>query len=214
MSEQSQEIAKYKSDEELDREVEELQDAIDLTGIQLSNKGNITPEMKAAAVVIYHVYGSSIPVGQKLGIAASTVRAWKRQEWWDQIDAQVRKRRGKELDVKMTNILHNAMEEIEDRLVNGDEVVDFRTGEKQRKKVGAKELATLAAIIYDKRELGRGGVTSRSESVVRDEHLNKIQDQFKKFAQANEIEAERVNDVEDAEAVYEPVTHEQSEDEG
>lgn len=156
--------------------------------------GEYLLEDKVRAVIYFNVLKTLKEVYRITAIPYNTLLSWKKQEWWDKLEQQVITARNKELDTMMTNIMHKSMDELQDRLEYGDEVYNYKTGEMVRKKVGAKELATIVSTVWDKRELGRGNATSRSESISREEGLEKIEEQFKKFANAREIDGEAVRE--------------------
>ena len=92
----------------------------------------------------------------------------------------MKKERQKELDTLLTNTIHKAVEDLNDRLSYGDYKLDAKTGELHRVPIGAKDIAVTLAIIYDKRALIRGEATAiRQESKAT---LESLENKFKQFA--------------------------------
>lgn len=139
-----------------------------------------TPEQKMYAVVAYMVTGSSIKAEKMTGIDASTIRWWKtKSEWWDKALAEARRTKQDALDAHLTGLIHRSAEEFEDRLLNGDEVVD-KYGDTHRKKMSGRDIATTLGILFDKRALIRGDPTSNSGASS--SQLKDLSQKFEDFA--------------------------------
>lgn len=84
------------------------------------------------------------------------------------------------LEDSLTDTIHIAIDEIRERMDNGDYKRDPRTGEIFRLPVSMKEIASTLAIIYDKRALIRGEATSiKAESKA---SLQSLKESFEQFA--------------------------------
>ena len=56
-----------------------------------------------------------------MDIAASTIRKWKNKStWWKPVLHEVRNSKQEELDGKLTNIIMQGADELEDRIQNGN----------------------------------------------------------------------------------------------
>ena len=86
-----------------------------------------------------------------------------------------------ELDVMLTNIIHEASAGIHDRLTLGDTYV-AKDGSHKRIPVKAKDLAYISSIMFDKRALMRGDITSNPGAGGN--QLEEIQKQLVKTIQA------------------------------
>ena len=69
------------------------------------------------------------------------------------LSVEVRAEKGSELDGAFTRIIHEATDQLLDRLKNGDPVLV--AGQMKRKLISARDLALVSAITYDKRTLCR-----------------------------------------------------------
>jgi hypothetical protein len=143
-------------------DISEEQAEIDLT--ELYSPNNVwTPEQKISAVQAYMITGSSIKAEKICGIKASTIRWWKNQSsWWNAVMSQVRRDKQDELDGQFTTLLDKVMNNLEDRLEHGDEVLD-KEGNIRHKKIDGRSLATIGGIIYDKRHLLRSDPDSKGQ---------------------------------------------------
>ena len=82
------------------------------------------------------------------------------------------------------------MDEIQDRLQNGEAILDRKTGEVKRKPVSMRDANIVANTMTDKRQLLRGKPTSRSEKLTVDDRLSKLAEEFKRFAAAKDVTEE------------------------
>jgi hypothetical protein len=136
-------------------------------------------------------------------IPRETINFWRNgTTWWKPALREVRDMMSDELDARQTKILNALYTQMQDRLENGDEVVSFdKFGDVRRasKKVGFKDLAIGGGVVFDKRQLGRGEPTARTEHMNESERLQNLQDKFKRIARtdARIIEGEVVKDDDD-----------------
>jgi hypothetical protein len=91
--------------------------------------------------------------------------------------AEVRAEKGNELDGAFTRIIHEATDQLMDRLKNGDPVLV--AGQIKRKPVSARDLALVSAITYDKRALARNQTPGTPETHL---SLPELSDALKEYA--------------------------------
>jgi len=150
-----------------------------------------TPETKVRAVMAYLVTGTSKQAEKFSGVKATVIRDWKsKSEWWPLVMGECRKKKQDELDAAYTSILHQAVGAISERIENGDEYIDQKTGERKRKLLSARDLAIITGVIYDKRALLRGDPTGRIERRTSGDNLKMLQKNFEKIAQ--QLEAKTI----------------------
>jgi DNA-binding transcriptional regulator YdaS (Cro superfamily) len=141
-------------------------------------------EQRITTVAYYSVLGSLSKAAKLAGVHPRTVVYWKQKSpWWRATLANIRKYRQDELDTKLTNIIHKSVEQLEDRIINGNTVVTKR-GDKIQVPLQAKELAAAGlSVPYEKRALLRGEATSRNErSQTTEQLLAILADKFIKIA--------------------------------
>lgn len=138
-----------------------------------------TNDDKRRAVMVWVMSGNMTDVSRKTGIPQTTLSYWRRHaEWWDSLVAEIRTEKNGELDAAYTKIIHDISEEIKDRVLHGDYVLN-KDGTISRKPVNMKDLAVAGAVLFDKRALNRGDPTSRTERTTTDAQLTKLADAFK-----------------------------------
>jgi len=112
-----------------------------------------TDQQRREAVAYYLLYGNWRRVSELTRIPQRTLNDWSIQPWFATMLAELRAEKDSELTASYTRIIDVAVEQLLDRLSNGDPYVVG--GEVKRKPVSARDLALVAAITYDKRALAR-----------------------------------------------------------
>lgn len=169
-------------------------------------RNHFTDKEKLNAVCVFAVAGNSRRVAELTGIPEGTIRSWKATAWWNETMNRIITEQDEELGSKLTKLVNKAVDEVNDRLENGNYVYNPKMDKLIRKPVDAKELAIVTAISIDKRQLLRGLPTSRTENVSQTERLKGLSEQFKKFVTAKEVqqvEEEEVEVIEVEEEGYE-----------
>lgn len=155
-----------------------------------------TPDTKIHAVTSYVVTGSFKQAAKLAVVPESTIKGWKGTEWFRTIARYVQQARAEELDSSMSNVIHQAMEAVHDRLTEGDTKYNPRLNEVVRVPVSAKDATLIADRVIHSRNLLRGDATSRTENTSLAEKIMDLRQQFKTFTDKNVIEVERVPDEE------------------
>lgn len=150
-------------------------------------------EERRLAAISYLIEGTAMGVERVTGIPNETVSSWIRgdgsaAEWWPMLLKTAAIERQAQLDAKLTAIVHRALDEVDDRLQNGEHVVI--KGEIHKLPIRAKDAAVIAGVAYDKRALLRGQATSRREVV----NLEALRG---RFAQVIEGKAESLTNIEE-----------------
>lgn len=142
-----------------------------------------TPEEKIRAVMIYVMTGTIKASAKKAGIPQQTMQHWKQHaEWWEDTVRECRKKKQDELDSMYTNLIHEVVGQVQDRVLNGDTKVD-KNGNQYRIPMGGKDLAVTMAVTFDKRQLLRGEATSRVEKVSEKDRIDRLANSFTVMAQ-------------------------------
>ena len=138
-------------------------------------------------------------VAEMTEVPLETIRDWKKQEWWPDIVNEVQKIRRAELNTRLSKIVDTALTKIEDRLENGDYVLNNKTGEIIRKPVSLKDANAVAKDI-----LGQQISMQRADSEVKIETDAKdlLQNLAKEFAKLNrKIKQNNAEDIQFVEKV-------------
>jgi len=167
--------------------IESRRNSTPVRGKVKGNRHHYTDKEKMNAVCVFAVSGNSRRVAEATKIPEATIRQWKTTEWWNEILTRIHVEEDEELDTKLTNLVNKAVKEVNDRLEDGDWVYNARLDKLIRKPINAKDLAVVAAITVDKRQLLRGQPTQRVEKISQDERLLGLAKQFEQFSKAKEV---------------------------
>lgn len=156
------------------------------------------PEDRIYAATCWVVLGSREKASQHCGVPADTIGYWMRTTWWKNLVKLVRRAYQDELDAKLTGVIHDGVDALQDRVENGNFRVNPATGELHRVPLSSTELARDAVgILFDKRALIRGDPTSRTEKISSEEILKQLAAQFLKLVKENEPKAIECEVIED-----------------
>lgn len=115
-----------------------------------------TVDQRIAAVTLYANYGNMQRVSDLTGIPRRSINNWRDVgPWWHDMLADIRHNKSDEMDSLQTKIIDRAHAETMDRLENGNETLNTKTGEIRRIKMTGRDTMMVAAIAYDKRQLNR-----------------------------------------------------------
>lgn len=161
-----------------------------------SNPSWYPQDKKVEACTLYAVYGSIDEVSKYTDVPPAVLRTWKNESWWSDITKQVYVESNEGLTAKISKTLDTTLELLNDRLTNGDEILNQRTGELVRKPIDAKVLTNLFHSLAIQRRLGRNEPTSIKSSIATDDRLKQLSEAFEKFSKMKIIEHEELEDAE------------------
>lgn len=133
-----------------------------------------------ACVLGYVLTGSNTKASRISGVGLSQVKQWRYySKWWDEAVEVAREVMSEKMEDKFTALLNESLNQLEERLKKGDKVI--RAEKERRLPIKAAELVRIVNTLFDKRQLLRGDVTSRSES-----RSGSDEDKLKKLKEAAE----------------------------
>lgn len=160
-----------------------------------------TIDERLRACMLFQITGSSKKVAKLTGIPDSTIRFWKTQsDWWPEASRQARKQHQEQLDAMMTGVIHQSIQELNDRLHSGNTKV-LKDGSEKQVPLSSDELVRITDKVYDKRALNRGDPTQRTERVDVNDMLTNLFHQFSSMVEqhgrpASIIDASNAEDAE------------------
>ena len=160
-----------------------------------------TDAKKIEVVTSYLALGKAPMVEALTGVPRQTIRQWKCQPWWKDLEHEIRQEDDYELDAKTSKVIDRTLDVVMDRLENGDFILDSRSGSIKRVPVKMKDAHRVTVDMIDKRNLIRGKPTSITQKVAVEDVMANLANQFKEWAQ--QIKGTKVIDVTDAEIVNE-----------
>ena len=162
-------------------------------------RSKYTPEQKMQAVMAYVATGTSRQAQKYCIVPEETIRWWKHAaHWWPEAVHYAKQVKQEELDAKLTGVIDSAVEQLHDRILNGDEVLT-KEGDTRRKKMSGREIAMTMGIAYDKRGMIRTEAVGSSHKESIEESLEKLADKFQQFSE--ELERNRTAKIIDGERI-------------
>lgn len=135
-------------------------------------------DKRREVVALYLQYGKLKKVAEISGVPSWTIKSWIKSEWWDTVAQGVRAAVESEVRAKLSAVTHFAIDEVLDRLENGDVRLD-KNGVQHRVPVGARDSMLIAAMAYDKLRLSLnlpGKITDQGLGKTLAEQLSKLSD--------------------------------------
>lgn len=124
------------------------------TAITKASGSRYSDANRREAAITYLVTGNLRATAKQTGVNERTLADWSRSDWWEPLLHKLHGEKGRELDCKLTQIIDRALDEIADRLINGDHKIG-RDGALTRVPIPAKDAAIVAAVMFDKRQILR-----------------------------------------------------------
>ena len=135
-------------------------------------------EKRAEVVAAYISLGRSNLVEAVTGVPNGTVRQWKTQDWWRELEYQLRSENNLEVDAKLQKIVNKSLDAVLDRVENGDFFYDVKTGSVQRTPAKLRDLAKVASEAVDKSVLLQKFTKRAEDAPDMQTHLEKLAQSF------------------------------------
>lgn len=116
------------------------------------------------------------------GVPEGTIRQWRTQPWWKEIEISVQTETDQELDAKLAQRIDKALDVILDRLNNGDFMFDPKTGEFLRRPVNMKDTHRVMVDMMDKRLLLRKQPKEQQSQEAVGDILKNLAKEFEQMA--------------------------------
>lgn len=139
---------------------------------------------KVKAVTTYLAVGKLPLVEVVTGVPRSTLKQWRLQPWWKELEEEIRREDEYELDAKLSKLIDKSLDAVAERIENGEFRIS-KTGQIQRVPVSLKDVHRVAVDLVDKRNLIRGKPTSRVEKSETVDTLQKLAAQFAEWVKVS-----------------------------
>lgn len=149
-----------------------------------AHQGGHWKESKRIEVVtMYLSIGSLTETSKITGVPLPTLEGWKRQDWWKELVDKIQSDEDQKIDAKTSKIIDKALEQLLDRIENGEHIYDQKTGKIKRAPAKLRDLNTAFTTILDKRQLLRNKPTKIVEQHSTAAQLQNLAESFAKFVQ-------------------------------
>jgi len=132
-------------------------------------------------VTLFLSIGSMTEVAKLTGVPYPTIEGWRRQDWWKELVEKMQAEDDQKLDAKTTKLIDKALEQLMDRIENGEHIYDQKTGKIKRMPAKLRDLNTAFNTILDKRQLLRRQPTKIIEQQSTALQLQNLANQFAGF---------------------------------
>lgn len=149
---------------------------------QKDENGNWTWDSKVAFVQRMLIHGNIRKASEELSIPINTINSWKTSEWFPQLVSEVKLQQKLETSNKLNQVVERALDIVMDRMVNGDYVLNNKTGEVIRKPVQLRDASRVATDILGKKlviDKTQSDDNTQTDSVS--DTLKKLASEFAKF---------------------------------
>jgi hypothetical protein len=146
-------------------------------------KEHWSPRQKREAVAAYLILGNMMFVVASTGIPEDTLRGWKAQQWWKDTEEEIRKGSKLELSGKLSKVISKTVEQLDDRVTNGDFIYEPKTKSFHRKPVDARTASRITVDLIDRAILLDDKVsTDRITDEGLEMRLKKLKEEMIKFS--------------------------------
>lgn len=159
-----------------------------------TKKGWYSDDQKTHAAALYAASGSIGQVAELAGLPKSTIRGWLNEPWWKAIQDEIRIENNSKIEAKMNNILETAVDQIADRIENGNQQLDQKTGRLINIPVSLRDLTQVTATIIEKRQTILGKDGSGEGNITAIQRLENLATQFEKMV--GKVKPKEIIDVE------------------
>lgn len=166
-------------------------------------------EKRVEVVTQYLALGNMRIVSASTGVPYSLIRAWKALPWWKEYEYEIRNTKRSETNNKLSKIIDKSLTIVEDRLENGEIILNNKTGELIRKPVSLKDTLKVTTDLFnqqaafDKQKIEES--TTQQQDTIQDT-LKQLAQEFAKFNGSKRpqiIEVEDIKFKETSDAVHE-----------
>lgn len=107
---------------------------------------------KLEAVQMYLMTGSIRVTCAALKIPEQTLKNWRATEWWKELQTELKTQDDLQLSARMQKIVNRSLDQLEDRLENGEYMFDKYTGEVKRKPINALTALKITTDMMTRRD--------------------------------------------------------------
>lgn len=117
-------------------------------------------------------------VSELTGVSYQLCRLWKQEPWWEEMIAEIKASKTRQLDDKLSRIVDKSLDAISDRIENGDVIFNQKTGTIQRKDVSLRDATKVATDLLTRQAIIQ---KQENEAVVHQDAVS-IKDQLAMLA--------------------------------
>lgn len=143
-------------------------------------------DKKRLEVVTTYLTTGKKPITSAItGVPVETIKTWMRQDWWKKMVEEVQYEDNIELDDKLKKVMDKALDQVMDRLENGEFYYDPRTGKVKRVPAKLRDVNKVMTDMVDKRQLIKKTKQERTQpqqQQITADHLVQLAQAFAQFS--------------------------------
>lgn len=152
-------------------------------------------ETKFKAVESWLLYGNLRLTAEVLGVGYSTLKQWKAEEWWRDVEREIQAGGRIRQTTSIGKIVDRGLEVIQDRLENGEVVLDQKSGELVRRPVALRDVGGVVSNLMQRQSIlekqSLDEITGESHKTIQ-EQLAFLALEFSKFNNRSKVAAETI----------------------
>lgn len=141
------------------------------------SRSTYSVDQQTEIAATYLSTGSIARTSELTSVPLTTIHTWSKTEWWHAVLDRLRTEYKAELEARVSSALFKALDQIDERLNNGDVSVT-KDGSVVRHPIRARDLSILTSILFDKRQIIRHEPTSITAS---DSRLQSLADKLQQL---------------------------------
>jgi hypothetical protein len=153
-------------------------------------------EIKQDVVHKMLTLGNQRLVSKLTGVAYETISSWKKQLWYKELVSSLQQEHAVVLDTKISAVIDKSLDIVQDRLENGEIVLNNKTGALVRKEVSMKDAAKVSNDLLQRQHILRKQETTsdvKEESMK--EVLSSLAKEFAKWAKKDYKPSDDAEDI-------------------
>lgn len=154
----------------------------------LMKSGKVPDKVFYNIAEAYFHTGDWKTVAQMTGHTAEFLLTFRQHLKFHEMLALVREEQDKVEESKQTSIIESALDEINDRVKHGDEILDSKTGTVVKVKMKGKELVSVVKALHGTRQVTRKEPANFNTKESASDRNARLAEQFERFASARTID--------------------------
>ena len=144
-------------------------------------KNSYSDAVRLKTLQVFAHTGSVTQTSRSEKIPIQTIETWRKTTWWKEKLQEVRNGEDDVLDAKLTSAVDKSVNEVLDRIENGETMYDPHTGEFRKVPAKLRDLTQAMNSVIDKRQLIRKQPTKIIQQASSALQLQQLADQFATF---------------------------------
>jgi transposase-like protein len=158
---------------------------------QAPSSKQFSSALKHKAIKLYMENGNLSLTARVLDVPFNTMQHWRyRTNWWPELEKRFQEESDRKLAAKMEKLVAKAVDKVEDRIENGDSILDSKTGDVIQVPLKAKDLTTTIKVLSDRTDVLIGRATK--DGIAKEMMQDRLAKLAKEFAAFNRTAQEKV----------------------